>query len=171
MSSRPAQPCMSSIPLGLAPQACTALHNLCFASHAHQSLLCGKYKHALSPFRWAVPSRPAQICTIFTLQACAPKACQAGDPPPPLTHTHNLHSAGPHPPKPIKMGVHRQAGSPLCRPVPFRHAKPMLQRPTTSPQLRPPTVGPWDPTHRPLATGRLQTYLRDTHRQVWMLKN
>jgi hypothetical protein len=140
MSSRPAQPCMSSIPLGLAPQACTALHNLCFASHAHQSLLCGKYKHALSPFRWAVPSRPAQICTIFTLQACAPKPCQAGD-----LHMHNLHSAGPGPPKPVKPGTHRHTGSPLHQPVPFRHAKPTLQRPATSPQLKASTRKPMAP--------------------------
>jgi hypothetical protein len=60
----------------------------------------------------AMPPKPAQHCTIFTLQGCAPKACQAGDP-----HTHHLPR------------IHRYAGSPLHWPVPFRHAKPTLQRP------------------------------------------
>jgi hypothetical protein len=68
MLPRPAKPCRSSILLDHAPQPCmiSALP-------------------AMSP-------KPAQHCTIFTLQGCAPKACQAGDP-----HTH-LHSAWLHPP-------------------------------------------------------------------------
>jgi hypothetical protein len=35
---------------------------------------------------------------------------------------------------------------------------------------RPLPIGLWDPTYLTPATGGLQTCLRDTHRQVWMLK-
>jgi hypothetical protein len=69
-----------------------ALQDLCCAGPCPQGLPLGRYKHSQSPFRWATPARPTQLYTIFTLQACAPKACQAGDP-----HMHNLHSAGPSP--------------------------------------------------------------------------
>jgi hypothetical protein len=58
-----------------------------------QGLLHWRYKHAPSPFCWATTPRLAQPCTIFTPQACAPKACQARDP-----HMHDLCSAGPRPP-------------------------------------------------------------------------
>jgi hypothetical protein len=106
---RPAQACTSSISLGHAPQACQAgdahMHVLRSAGlgppglHRPAGSLpcqampprppCLRYTYTRSPFHWAVPSRPAQACIISTLQACAPKACQAGDP-----HTHNLLSAG-----------------------------------------------------------------------------
>jgi hypothetical protein len=85
------------------------------------------------------------VLTIFTPQACAPKACQARDP-----HTHDLCSAAPCPSKPVKPGIHRHAGSPLCWPVSFRHAKLTLQRPTTSSQLKASTHRPVGP--HPLAT-------------------
>jgi hypothetical protein len=69
----------------------------------------------------ATPLKPAQHCTIFTLQGCAPKACQAGDP---YTRFPFCLTA---PPKPVKPGIHRHAGSPFLWPVPFRHSKSMLQ--------------------------------------------
>jgi hypothetical protein len=111
---RPAQPCRSSVSLGHTHQPCTSL---LFQPHPHRlhsparSLLC-----------WATHPRP---CTIFTPQACAHKACQAGEP-----HTHWFWWTTP--PKFVKPGIHRHTGSPLCRPAPFRHTKPMFQKPATS---------------------------------------
>jgi hypothetical protein len=112
-TSRPAQPCqisvlpahtprpaipeiqtsMISILLGHTNKPCTALQDLCSARPHPQVLPHLRYKHTRSPFRWAMPPRPAQPCTIFTPQACAPKACQAGGP-----HKHDLHSDGLCPP-------------------------------------------------------------------------
>jgi hypothetical protein len=40
-----------------------------------------------------MPPKPAQHCIIFTLQGCAPKACQVRDRP-----TYDLCSARPHSP-------------------------------------------------------------------------
>jgi hypothetical protein len=54
------------------------------------------------------------------------------------------------PPKPVKPGIHRHAGSPLHQPSPFRHARPTLQRPATSPQLK-------ASTHRPVGPHSLST--------------
>jgi hypothetical protein len=69
------------------------------------------------------------------------------------------------PPKPVKPGIHRHAGSPLCWPVPFRHATPMLQRPATSPQLKASTHRPLGP--HPLATcHRKDPNLRKRHTQT-----
>jgi hypothetical protein len=62
---RPAQPCRSSISLGRTPQPCTI-----------SALL-------------ATPPKPAQHCTIFTLQGCAPS------------------------PSLSKLGIHRYSGYPL----------------------------------------------------------
>jgi hypothetical protein len=120
-------------------QPCTSL--LC--QSCPQGLLHWRYKHAQFPFCWARPRRPTHPCTIFTLQACASKACQAGDP-----HTHNLCSARLCPPKPVKPGIHRHTGSLLCQLVPFKHAKPMLQRPATSPHLKASTRRPVGPHPR-----------------------
>jgi hypothetical protein len=104
MLQRPAQPCRSSISLGCAPQPCKlpshacspALQNLCSVCHAPKistalQELC--FPGLCSPACTisalpATPIKPAQHCTIFTLQRCAPKACQAGHP-----HTHYLCSA------------------------------------------------------------------------------
>jgi hypothetical protein len=72
--------------------------------------------------------RPAQACTISTLQACAPKACQAGD-----QHTHDLCSTRPcpqafaslhdiHPVRPRPSSLYRPAQSLLCRAMPPRPA-------------------------------------------------
>jgi hypothetical protein len=125
---------ISAVPHPL--QACTTLQELCFA---------GLWPPALQTSALpAMPPRPAQPWTIFTLQACTPKACKARDP-----HTHNLHSAA-RASKPVKPGIHTHAGSPFHWPVPFRHTKPMLQRPTTSPQLRASTQSPVG--HHPLLT-------------------
>jgi hypothetical protein len=104
------------------PHSCTALHDLCKA----------------------MPPRPAQPCKISALPDHAPEECcrrykQAQSP-----------FCWTMPPKPVKLGIHRHAGSPLCQPVPFRHAKPTLRRLTSSPQLKASTrrsVG-----HNPLAT-------------------
>jgi hypothetical protein len=71
-----------------APKACRALQNLCSARPQPQGLPCQRYKHVQSPYCWAMPPKPAQPCTVFTLQACAPKVCQTGDP-----HKHDLHSS------------------------------------------------------------------------------
>jgi hypothetical protein len=110
---RPTQPYKISALLGHASKTCstgdTNMHDLHSAGPCPQglhspvqSLLCWatplrpaawRYKQACSPFHLAMPPRPAQPCTIFTPQACAPKACQAGDP-----HTHDSFSAGPCPP-------------------------------------------------------------------------
>jgi hypothetical protein len=105
-----------------------------------------------------------------SLPGCIPHAC---------TGLHNLHQAAPLTPaqactisagtvrlKPAKPAIHRHQQSPLLCPVPFRHARPTLQRPPNSPQWKASAVGPWDPTHLPPATGGLQTCLRDTRRQV-----
>jgi hypothetical protein len=136
-----AQPCRSSVSLGCTPKPCTI---------SARSLLCQPHPQSLhSTAQYslckAVPLRPVKLGTD--------------------THTRSPFCSI-VPPKPVNPGIHSHTGPPLCWPVPFRHAKPMLQRPTTSPQLKAPTEGPWDPTHQPLATGRLQTYLRDTLRQV-----
>jgi hypothetical protein len=66
--------------------ACTALQEL------H---LTGQYSPALHNLCFlAMPTKPAQHCTIFTLQDCAPKACQDRDTHTHThTHTHVLHSA------------------------------------------------------------------------------
>jgi hypothetical protein len=110
----------------------------------------------LSPLR---PAKPViHTCTISTgpcPQACtglhnlpwdhAPKAYQAANP-----QTHMISTLpGPHSsrrPDPCSKGL-------------LVHLK-----------ERPLPIDPWNPTHQPPATGGLQTYLRDTHRQVWMLK-
>jgi hypothetical protein len=159
--SRPAQLCRSSISLDHAPQPCTI------------SALPAK------------PPKPVQHCTIFTLQGRAPKACQAGH-----THTHthtHTRSRRTHththththtrslfclttPPKSVKPGIHRQPRSPLRWPAPFRHAKPTLQRPATSPQLKASTQRPMG-HHPPSTCHRKAPNLLKRHRQVWMLKN
>jgi hypothetical protein len=134
--------------------------------HARPLPTPGLHSPAGAPFCWAVPTkpymisalpatcpRPAQPCTIFTPQACAPKACQARDP-----HMHDLCSAGLCPPKPVKPGIYRHAGSPLHWPVPYRHAKPRHQRPATSPQLKTSThrpVGPPPTIHLPQEGSKL----------------
>jgi hypothetical protein len=110
----------------------------------------------------AIPPKPARHCTIFTLQGCAPKACQAGDPP--HTHPWSLFCSTATP-KPVKPGIHRHAGSPLHQPAPFRHAKPMLQSPATLPQLKtstPRLVGP----HPPSTCHRKAPYLPKRHTQT-----
>jgi hypothetical protein len=86
------------------PHTCTGLHNLCSASPWPQGLehlwstqyLCStglgpQVCTGLNwyPLHWIMSLRPAQVYTISTLQACAPKACPAGDP-----YTHDLCSAG-----------------------------------------------------------------------------
>jgi hypothetical protein len=174
---RPAKPAIHrhsrSLP-GYPPQAHTGLQRFSFCQ--------------------AMSLRPEQACTISAVLGHAPKACQAGDP-----HMHDLcHSAplGLHRPaqtllcwpvplmpaqactistrtmplKPAKLANHRHKRSSLCQPVPFRHARPRIQRPASSPQWKSSTIGLWEPIHLPPATGGLQTCLRDTHRQVWMLK-
>jgi hypothetical protein len=136
--------CTALQELHLAGSCSPALHDLCFAGHAPKACTSLQELHLAGPCSPALhspalhnlcfdghPLKPAQQCTIFTLQGCARKACQARDP-----YTHNLHSALMQPPKPVKPGIHRHAGSPLHQPVPFRHAKPMLQRLPTSPQLK-----------------------------------
>jgi hypothetical protein len=116
MIPRQAQPCRSSALLDCAHQPCTI--------------------SALP----AMPPRPAQPCKFSAVPVHALKACHTGD-----ANTHNLHSAGPWPPKPVKPGIHRHSGSPLCQPLPFRHTNPTLQRPTTSPQLKASTCRPMGP--------------------------
>jgi hypothetical protein len=113
------------------------------------------HRHSRSPPGHALS--PAQASTISTgllplrLQRPAQsppglstKAYQASNP-----DTQDLHSAGPCP-----------SGMPgLCS-----------KGPLVSLNQRPPTIGPWDPTHLPPITGQLETCLRDTHREDWMLK-
>jgi hypothetical protein len=60
-------------------------------------------------------------------------------------HTCTISILLDHPhchPKPFKLGIHRHTGSPLYWPAPFRHPKPSLQRPITSPQLKASTYRP-----------------------------
>jgi hypothetical protein len=55
--------------------------------------------------------------------------------------------------------------------VPFRHTKPMLQRPTTSPQLKASTWRPVGP-HPPSTCHRKAPNLPKRHTQTgWMLMN
>jgi hypothetical protein len=146
----------------------------------------GLHRPTQSPFRWALPARPAtpgiHTCVISVLlgralQACtslpisavlghAPKACHTRD-----TNTHDLCSTGPGPPGLSSWGStdtqHLHSASLRPSDTPGPRSKSLLFHLS----LRPPPVGPWDPTHLPLATGRLQTYLRNTHRQFWWLKN
>jgi hypothetical protein len=157
---RTSQPCMISALLAMPPKACTALQDLCSAGTYPQGLPHQRCKHARSLFHWAMPPRTAQPCTIFTPQACAPKACQARDP-----HMQDLCSSGSRPPKPVKPGIHRHADSPLRQPAPLRHTKPTLQRPATSPQLKAytcRTVGP----HPPSTYHRKTPNLPDRHTQT-----
>jgi hypothetical protein len=123
--------------------------------------------------------------------------CSAGQHPPGHTGLHDLRSTGPHsqglhrppqsllgctphaytglhdfartvPLKPAKSTIHRHEGSLLCQPTSFRHARPTLQRPTSRPG-KASTRNPME-THSPATcTGGLPNFLRDTHRQVWML--
>jgi hypothetical protein len=120
LNARDAQTFMISSRPCPAPQACTALkelhlsgpcspalHDLCFAGQAPKactalqellSLGCTPQPCMISALQ-ATPPKPAQHCTIFTLQDCAPKACQARvTHTHTYTHTHDLHSAQPCPP-------------------------------------------------------------------------
>jgi hypothetical protein len=63
------------------------------------------HKHALISTLLPMPLRPAQACKIST---------------------------GTIPLKSVKPAIHKHAGSPLCLPRPFRHARPTLQRPVSS---------------------------------------
>jgi hypothetical protein len=105
------------------------------------------------------PTNPAQDCWISALLGHAPKPAMLE------IHTHDLYHAGQCPP-----GLHKPTQYPLHKPASLRSAKPGTHTGTFS-VLQASTLGLWDSTHLPLATGRLQTYLRDTHTQVWMLKN
>jgi hypothetical protein len=162
-------------------QACTGLHHLCFSESGSQGLPHQRSTD-IYDLRQAMPSG----LQISALLGHAPKAWQAEDPQtftisawPRLLACTGLHnhrwaapftptqackiSAGSMPLKPAKPAIYRQAVYPLAWPTPFRQARPTLQRPTNSPQLR-------ASTHLPPTTEDLQTCLRDTHRQVWMLK-
>jgi hypothetical protein len=100
------RPALKSTRLGHTPQACTGLHDpFCTGPH-HQGLPCQQSTHTQSPFHWDAPPKPAQGCMI----------------------------SGTMPLKPAKLAIHRHAGSPLCWPMPFRHARPMPQRPASSPR-------------------------------------
>jgi hypothetical protein len=149
MPPRPAQPCkISALPVHTTKASCQ------------------RYKHTRSLFCWAMNLRLAQPCTILTLQAHAPKACQARD-----VHMHNLRSTGTQPPSLSSWGstdTQHLHSACLC---PSGMASPRSKGPLLHLSFNPPPVGPWDPTHHPLATERLQAYLRETHRQEWVLKN
>jgi hypothetical protein len=125
----------------------TNRHDLCSAGLGPPGL----HKPIRSLLCQATPPSPATP-EVHTLTISVPPChvLQA------YTYLHNVHStslcpeglptSGPTnpqaticwaivPPRPVKLGIHRHTGSPLCRPTPFRYTRPMLQRPTISPQL------------------------------------
>jgi hypothetical protein len=120
------------------PQACTVLDDLHSAT-LHPSVLPSWRSTGIHNLHWAAPLRPAQAWMISagTLPLTLPSQ-QSID-------THNLHSS---------------------RPAPFKHTRPTLQKPTSLPQWKAPPIDPWNTIHLPPTTGELQTFLRDTHRQV-----
>jgi hypothetical protein len=142
------------------PQACTALQDLCSARPHPEDLPHRRYKQAWSLFHWAVPSRPALACTISTLQPVPIRPAKLGI----QTHTMSI-PLDCAPSKPVKLGILRHTGSPLRWPVPFRHAKPMLQRPATSPQLKASTCRPMGP-HPPDTCHRKAPNLPKRHTQT-----
>jgi hypothetical protein len=84
----------------------------------------------------AMPPKPAQHCTIFSLQGSASKACQARDP-----HTHDLCCQA------RKPQVHS-----ISTPPALQAAKPMLQRPcyfTSAKGLHPKAHGTTPTIHLP----------------------
>jgi hypothetical protein len=100
-----------------------------------------------------LPSRDGQTFTIST-----------------RPHPSGLHrpaqacpiSARTVPLKPAKLAIHIHGWYPICWPMPFRHARPTLQKLASSPQPKASTEGLWDSTHLPSTTTRLQSCLRDT---------
>jgi hypothetical protein len=72
--------------------------------------------------------------------------------------------------KPVKPEIHRHEGSPIHQPVPIRHAKPMLQRPATSPQLKVSTQRPVGP-HPPSTCYRKAPNLPKRHTQIGLDTN
>jgi hypothetical protein len=124
----------------------------------------GLHRPARSLLHGALPLRTAKpaihTCTISVLLGCAPQAC---------TGLHDVHWD--LAPKAC------QASNPQTRMIstppglcPSGTPGPCSKGLLVCLNKRPPPVGLWDPTHLPPATGGLQTFLRDTHRQVWMLK-
>jgi hypothetical protein len=103
-------------------------------------------------------------------QACAPKTCQTGDP-----HMHDLHSVGTHPQactSPLgRASQAYQASNPqaftisISLAAPFRHARPMLQRPARLPQQQASTHRPVGP-HPPTTHSRRAPNLPRRHRQA-----
>jgi hypothetical protein len=121
------------------------------------------HRHSWSPPGHAL--RPAQACMISFSLGRTHQACHTRD-----THMHDLHSAGLPQGLSSQGSLHRQAGSLLCGPVPFRHSRPTLQKPTSSPQLKASThrlMG----SHPPATCHRKSPNLPKRHTQVWMLKN
>jgi hypothetical protein len=125
--SRPAQACTSSVSLGCTTQACMIsavlghAHKACHTKgththYLHSTGLCppGLHRPAQYPLWKPVPLGPAKMgtntCTISVPLGHIPQACQARDP--------------------------QTCRSPLRWHAPFRHAKPILQRPDSSPQLK-----------------------------------
>jgi hypothetical protein len=166
----------------------SGLHDL----HSIGPCPSGLHRPAWSLLCWAMPLRPAKpvihglAADIHDLCWAAPSDLHSALPahaPHACTGLHNLCrvtplmaaractiSAGTVPLKPAKLAIHRHEWAPFRQPMPFRHARPTLQRPASVPQRKASAIGPCDPTHQPPATKGLQTCLRDTHRQVWMLK-
>jgi hypothetical protein len=98
---------------------------------------CHQAHIGLHNLRWAVPLTLAQACRIST---------------------------GTMPLKPAKLAIHRHAGSPLCQPMPFRYAKPMLQRPASLPG-KASTCRPLGP-HPPATSHRRGPNLPKRHTQT-----
>jgi hypothetical protein len=130
LKARDPQTFMISPPLGLHSPVGAPSHGAALPSPAW-SLLCwpgsqGLHSPAGALFHWAVLPSPAQSLLCWprpqslhsTVQYSLCKA---------VALRPDLCSALLHPPKPVKPEIHRHAGSPLHQPVPFRHAKPMLQ--------------------------------------------
>jgi hypothetical protein len=176
---------------GLHPQACTGLHNI----HSVGPHPSGLHRPAWSLLIQATPLRPAKpaIHTHGLPRAVPPALHRPAwslfwqpvphRPAKPAIHTHSWSPQG-HAPqactglhnlcqdrvKSAKLAIHRHIWSPLCRPVHFRHARRMLQRPASLPQWKASAIALWGPTHLLPTTEGLQTCLRDTYRQVWMVK-
>jgi hypothetical protein len=73
--------------------------------------------------------------------------------------------------RPAKLGIHtcRISTLPACTLQARQVHAPKACYFTSAKGLNPKACG--TPTHHPLATESLQSYLTDTYRQVWMLKN
>jgi hypothetical protein len=177
--------CAGPCPQGLPSRRYTHTHDL------HSAGPCPPDLHRLAeyPLYHPMPLRPAKLgihtCKVSAPLGHAPKPAQACTISTPLGHTpqtctglHYLHWAAPlahaqaftisamtMPLKPAKQAIHRHTGSPFLQTTHFRHARPMLQRPASSHQLKASTRRPVGP-HPPATCHRRAPNLPKRHTET-----